>query len=96
MKKEKSLKKVKIDELKEANELCHSLSTLLLSRLKSLPLEYKFKIGTGALSVFIANFCYSIIDKNHPEECLKLLEDIKNLSTIFITDRYSDQIKDKH
>jgi hypothetical protein len=65
-------------------------------QLKPIPFDYKLKIGASAISLFLANFCYAIIDKNHPEKSYELLEDIKKTAAMLLEKEHSQKIKTEH
>ena len=74
--------------LHHAAQLASNLGFNMQTALVNMPLEYKFKIGSIALASLTADFCYAIINKEHPDISKKLLDDITEQSHIILKSRY--------
>jgi hypothetical protein len=93
--KNKKVKDKQLDDqyLQYAAQLSSILGAQMSSTLGEMPLEYKFKIGAIALSSLIADFCYAIINKEHPDLSKKLIDDIAKQAHIILQSRCTGMTK---
>lgn len=76
-----------------AAQLASNLGTNMQTTLINMPLEYKFKIGAIALASLTADFCYAIINKQHPDASKNLLDQISEQANIILQSRYKSETK---
>lgn len=86
-----------IDNLEEqylqyAGQLASMLSANMGTTLSQMPLEYKFKIGAISIASLAADFCYAIINKEHPDISKKVLDDIFEQAHVILESRFSKSI----
>lgn len=91
-------KKSKSKELEEqylhyAAQLASNLGTNMQTTLINMPLEYKFKIGAIALASLTADFCYAIINKEHPDASKNLLDQITEQAHVILQSRFPQGTK---
>lgn len=75
-------------------DLIKSLKNTIKHKIKKLPPDDAFQIASCSLSSVIAQFVYSAINKDNPEECKKLLNMMFNHSSQ-ILDLYLNKDQDK-
>jgi hypothetical protein len=76
--------------LQYAARLATFLGTHMSATIQDMPLEYKFKVGSIALASLTADFCYAIINKEHPELSKKLMDDIYEQAHVILQSRFAN------
>ena len=70
--------------IRDAAISASEMEKILLKKVKNKKVNYIFKFGTGALSSLLAGFIDSILKDSHPEQKLRLVDDMCHMTKMVL------------